>query len=416
MTGKSEGKKGMTSKLSLLAVAAISLISIFTPARPAQAQAACVGCCTCVVLRNFIIDEINRHEDFLKDSFWKDKLEPSLARMTNQITEALISQTTSLGSFTEAQNNIERMRTLKTLQSDTANSYVPSEALCRFGSLSQSLAASEAKARSVRLFLTNRSQNRQLGAPDTVSSSGPNADMDARMKQFMGRYCDARDNGGSMSRICSANSNDRFLNADIDYSKTFDTKPTLKVAFGSGVAPTDDEKNVLALADNLFAHELFSRPAAGALEGGREMNDSRVAFMDMRALIAKRSVAENSFNTLVGQKSQGAPGSTQFIAAVLKELGMEDKATLEYLGGTPSYDAQMEVLTKKLYQNPGFYVNLVDNPANVQRQYAAMQSFGLMQQRDIFDSILRSEMLLSLIVEMEIAKYQDEAQAQMDVQ
>jgi hypothetical protein len=37
-----------------------------------------------------------------------------------------------------------------------------------------------------------------------------------------------------------------------------------------------------------------------------------------------------------------------------------------------------------------------------------MQSFGLMQQRDIYDSIQRSELLLSLVVEMELEKFQDE--------
>ena len=250
-----------------------------------------------------------------------------------------------------------------------------------------------------------------------ASSDGDTADVNARMKNFMSRYCDPNDNNGQMKSLCRTGGNDKFLNADIDYVRTFDAKPTLNVDFTANkTTATDDEKNILALANNLFAHELFMLPASATLEGGKSMNDARTTFLNMRALIAKRSVAENSFNTLVGQKAQGAPGSREFIAGLLKELGMEDKATLAYLGGTPSYDAQMEVLTKKLYQNPAFYVNLMDNPANIQRQYAAMQSFGLMQQRDIFDSILRSELLLSLIVEMEVAKYQNEAQADLDVQ
>ncbi|MBL8636961.1 MAG: hypothetical protein JNN09_00475, partial [Alphaproteobacteria bacterium] len=55
-----------------------------------------------------------------------------------------------------------------------------------------------------------------------------------------------------------------------------------------------------------------------------------------------------------------------------------------------------------------------DNPANVQRQYASLQAFGLMQQRDIFETILRSEMLLSLIVEMEVSKFQDDVQNRLN--
>lgn len=405
----------MKLKFPLLALSFLSLAAVFMPAK--SAQAACTRCCNCETIRNYIVDEVNKHETFLRDRFWKQNLEPAMARMSNQISEALISQTTSIGGFVNAQNNIERVRMLQELNADTASSYLPSEQLCRFGSLSQSLAASEAKARANRMFLAQRSQNRQLGAPNMASSTGDTADMDARMRNFMSRYCDPTDNNGQMKSLCVTRGNDKSLNADIDYVRTLEAKPTLNVDFTTDKTNlTDDEQNIIALGNNLFAHQIFTLPAASQLEGGKTMNDARTAFMDMRALVAKRSVAENSFNTLVGQKSQGAPGAREFIAGVLKELGLEDKATLAYLGGTPSYDAQMEVLTKKLYQNPSFYVNLMDNPANVQRQYAAMQSFGLMQQRDIFDSILRSELLLSLIVEMEVAKYQNEAQSRMDVQ
>ena len=404
----------MKTKLSLLFFTLLSLSAVFFIASPAQA--ACIGCCNCQTIRNYIVAEVDKHEKFLKDTFWKQKLEPALARMSNQINEATISQTTSLGSFLNAQNNIEQARSLQELRAQTAGNYLPSEQLCRFGSLSQSLGASESKAKANSLILSQRSLNRQLGAPNMTSSDGSTSDLNARMKSFMGRYCDPTDNNGQMERLCSTGGNDKFLNADVDYVKTFDAKPTLNIDFTDGAATaTDDEKNIIALANNLFAHDLFILPKPATLEG-KTMTDARISFMNMRSLIAKRSVAENSFNILVGQKAQGAPGSREFIAGVLKELGMEDKATLDYLGGTPSYNAQMEVLTKKLYQNPTFYVNLMDNPANIQRQYAAMQSFGLMQQRDIFDSILRSELLLSLIVEMEVAKYQNEAQAQMDVQ
>jgi hypothetical protein len=136
--------------------------------------------------------------------------------------------------------------------------------------------------------------------------------------------------------------------------------------------------------------------------------------MDMRALIAKRSVAENSFNNYVGMRAKGTAGSTQSIAAFLKNLGMSDSAVTNELQNAPSYNAQMEILTKKLYQDPSFYVNLMDSPENVQRQYATLQSFGLMQQRDIFETIQRTEMLLSIILEMEIGKKQNSIQAKMD--
>lgn len=401
-------------KLMLVALTVVTTSLIVMPS--AQANSSCGGrCCNCDSIRNFIIDEVNKHEDWLKDTFWAKKLKPALSEMTNQINKGLLTNTAQIGSFVDAQNNIASMTALQTQAAESANTFAPSEQLCRFASLGQSLAASESKAKANRAILVKRSQDRQLGAQGTPGASGGNADQTARMRNIMTRYCDARDNNGQMKVLCKNGGEDRFLNADIDYSGSFDAKPTLNIDLTADkTTPSDDEQTIFALSDNLFGHEIAPRPNPSALKSGDRMNDSSISYMDMRALIAKRSVAENSFNTLVGMKAQGAPGSKSFIASVLKELGVSDQGTLKYLGGNPSYDAQMEVLTKKIYQNPAFYVNLMDNPANVQRQYAAMQSFGLMQQRDIFDSILRSEMLLSMIVELEIEKYQDEAQSLLD--
>ena len=71
-------------------------------------------------------------------------------------------------------------------------------------------------------------------------------------------------------------------------------------------------------------------------------------------------------------------------------------------GSDPSYYAQMDFLTQKIFQSPRFFADLYDNPANVDRQYAAMQALGLMQRREAYESMIRSELLASLLLEMTI--------------
>lgn len=78
---------------------------------------------------------------------------------------------------------------------------------------------------------------------------------------------------------------------------------------------------------------------------------------------------------------------------------LSDAEIDKMLGERPSYYAQMEVLTKKIYQNPGFYINLYDKPANVKRLGAAMDAILLMNQRDRFESLLRQEMLSATMIE-----------------
>ena len=93
---------------------------------------------------------------------------------------------------------------------------------------------------------------------------------------------------------------------------------------------------------------------------------------------------------------------------VIKGLGLTDTTEINNLiGENPSYDTQMEILTKRLYQDPKFYVNLYDTPANVKRQKTAMKAVSLMQDRDMYESLQRSEMLMSVLLEMKLLKAQD---------
>ena len=56
-----------------------------------------------------------------------------------------------------------------------------------------------------------------------------------------------------------------------------------------------------------------------------------------------------------------------------------------------------------MYQSPNFYTNLYEKPTNVRRISTSMEAIKLMQTRDQFELSLRKEMLLSMMLEQEIA-------------
>ena len=58
----------------------------------------------------------------------------------------------------------------------------------------------------------------------------------------------------------------------------------------------------------------------------------------------------------------------------------------------------MEILAKKIYQNPDFYVNLYDTPANVARKKVALRAIELMLDRAIYESQIRQEMVMSVLL------------------
>jgi hypothetical protein len=167
----------------------------------------------------------------------------------------------------------------------------------------------------------------------------------------------------------------------------------------------------MALQTNLYGHNVFEPITRNAIQ----FTGSNDEIMDLRSILAKRSVAENSFESIVGLKTPSPPGTATatapYLKAVLAQLGVtvpEDVKLL--LGDRPSYYAQLETLSQRVYQNPEFFTDLYDSPANVERKNVAMQAIGLMLDRDSFKSELRSESILSVWLETEIMKYQQSVQ------
>ena len=113
--------------------------------------------------------------------------------------------------------------------------------------------------------------------------------------------------------------------------------------------------------------------------------------METRALAAKRSIAFNSFAAQAAMRSEGAPSVVPYMTQILEEMGVEKLQIDRMLRGAPSYNTQMEILTKKLYQSPNFYSDLYDKPINIDRKDTSMQAIALMQKRDMYASQLRSE-------------------------
>src|SRR5690606_33409400 len=91
-------------------------------------------------------------------------------------------------------------------------------------------------------------------------------------------------------------------------------------------------------------------------------------------------------------------GTREYLGAILAELGTPAEEIYELIGEHPSFYAQLEILTKKIYQNPDFYAGLYDKPANVARKSVALRAIELMLDRAIYESQLRREMASSVLL------------------
>ncbi len=375
-----------------------------------------VPCCANVFT---VLDgDINTKQEVWMLNFWNGEMIIRLRQMTDMLVQAIMIQARMYGGFFDAQAQNATNLSLQRLQAEAMKDYAPDEMLCQFGSMSRSLAASEARGRPVKIALTERSQNRQLlntnsNAANTVARGrepGRASDKAGRLSNFVNTYCSEADNNFVLRTVCEEADDDTRYNRDIDYARTFETPLTLDINFTDGGDAPDGQANLLALASNLYAHDVIAnRPNPDEL--GTEMRGNATQqWMDYRSAVAKRSVAENSFASIAALKAPGEELSYTYMRATMERLGLAEEDIQRLLGTTtnrPSYYAQMEILGKRIYQDPAFYANLMQTPVNVQRSQAALGAIGLMQDRDITDSLMRSEMLLSTLLELQAIRAEE---------
>lgn len=381
-----------------------------------------------------IEDHIFSELNWIVDDFFRDFWLPGLAELTEYLTVNSMHQMYVVGTFFDAKNQIETSRLFFKLQAEAHKDYHPSDDFCYFGTNVRSLAASEARANLNLLALNEKALQRQLAYVASSSAEYATQDKGARWNQFVTTYCDPRDNfwtqaGTGLDLACdrdgpggnaAAGATDRArVNRDIDYTATIDEPRTLEFDFSDTHSTSnpmpDDEQDVIAMSANLYANNVPTRELS--IADVEKSPDARRLYMNLRSVIAKRNVAIHSFNKIVSLKSSGTNGTSgatqqpdvgRFTASVIREL-MPDTANAtqedqlaqeiyELIGRNPSYYAQMEVLTKKIYQNPKFFANLYDKPANVARKKVAMKALELMLDRELLESELRQEMLLSVML------------------
>lgn len=348
--------------------------------------------------------EFAKHKNWLTGTFAKEHVIPALKKMTEQLSAVGMHQIFTIGTFFDARQQMEMQRLFQELEFQAHRDYTPSEDFCWFGTNVRSLAHSDARARYNMAALSQRAMKRHLGSANLASAGGVDSDLAARWGQFTATYCDPKDNkwqgpGTGLETVCKAADKSR-TNRDVDFTRLVEEPRTINIDFTDGaLSEGGEEEDVMALANNLFGHHVLSRELGGPFL--YEEDGDQIRYFWLRSIAAKRAVAENSFNAIVGLKSAGtaeAAGTGEFMTAMMKELGIPEAEIAGMIGQSPSYYAQLELLSKRIFQNPNFYANLYDKPANVKRKAVALKAVEMMLDRAIYESQLRQEMVTSVLL------------------
>jgi len=329
-------------------------------------------------------------------------------RMAEQFTANMAMQVQAVGMLFDAKHQLETQRLFQERTAEAHKDYQVSEQMCTFGTFTRDLVATSRSAALSRNAFSTQLMQRELGSGHSKGLTAA-SDSLSRIALFRKKFCAPGDNKNGLKLLCPQDPPAETQNLDIDYTRTVDQKLSLDINL---IDPevTLDEEAVFALMDNLFVHDPMPRPDATKMDQRRY----QYYYHNLRSLMAMRGIARNSIANIIALKT-ATPNKEQdnatagpFMRSLLKDLGLSDDEVRKMIGENPSYDTVMKFLTKLMYQNPTFYTNLYDKPANVERIRAAMEAIKVMQDRDILAALQRREMLLSLMLEIRLRKQADD--------
>lgn len=408
-------KRTLRKACYLCLIGMIGLLLAFSTPKPA---AACPDVCGCEATNHGILNGemvlehaltnawitlqfILHREIFWKQWMWNYNIGNALMMWTNELSAAGMAQLYAVGAFFDAKHGMETHRLLQMKMADAHRDYHPDVEMCTIGTAARGLGSTSRRAELTAYALVQNQIDRLTNARNGSGLMGPSLDRTARFEQVKRRFCDANDDGGQMAYfVCTTPPTSAGRNADIDYGRMVIDPWTINVDLTDGTR-TEEESDLLALASNLYAHNIPPPFPDDLFNSDR----GKTYALALRSIAAKHSVATYSFASLIGMKTAGSAasaGNAQYLKAVLDNLGGDAGETQQIVGPRPSYYAQMELLTKKIYQQPQFYTNLYDAPASVERKSAAIRAIRLIQDMDKFNSALRTEQNLSVLVEMYI--------------
>lgn len=357
-------------------------------------------------------DRFEEHEEWMVDDLFLRDILPQMKMMTEQLSAVAMQQVEIIGTFFDAKHQLETQRLFQQMAAEANHDYTPSAAVCTMGSSIRSLASTERNADLTMLALTKHALERQSRAANKNSSEAGKEDLEGRIEQFRRVYCDPSDNNGELTAVCGTGIDPQRRNKDIDYARTLAAPTTLQLNFSDGTM-TADEEDILALSSFLYAHDVGDWLPEARLRNNQANIEK---FYATRSVTAQRSVAQHSFNAIAAMKSTGQDDAdtARYLRAVLVEMGMTVDDVDRILAENPSYYEQMGVLTKAMFQRPEFYVGLYDKTTNVARKGVSLQAISTMQKRDIFKSTLRSEALISILLELELRDEQEKIQNRLN--
>ncbi len=353
-------------------------------------------------VRDFFTDVRN---DYFLEELVNDFVAPALKKKTQQISQNDQQESNAQGAIVDATLANEQAIDVGVTQAETAIDYAAHPFIGQMATYARGLALSSERMRQSQLLRGDAGTAELLAASGTLTAKGGGAVEDWRLKNLKDIYIDPDQQGGYLRKLVQGS--DR-VNRDLDVARSLLGRQTLDINF-EDTTLTDDERDFLALKENLASSTAMDTSRMRDLAA----NDAMLTDVpELLSMTARRSIIDRTINTMAGMRARGSDVSAPEMQALLRQLGYGDDAPeMKDVAGQASYEAHMDILTRRVFQNPNMYVNLIANPVALRRILVAQNAVRNMQQFDMYATTTRSEDLTALWAWLETREQFNKAQS-----
>ncbi len=337
-------------------------------------------------------------EDWMYHDF-ADMIIEALQQKSQQLTVSDQNATTSRASRTDAEIANDAAQETAEDQAEVATEMAPRTNLCVATGATVELASSEEGGQRTQAAAAEATTRYHSYGGGGAAPRGEGWEKQERLKSCKDTYCNPDDFRGAVGVALGITAGgNRRVDNDIDVNRTLIEPLTLDIMPGNTSDSSSPAfRDIMEMSKNLYGNEMFYDLTPQRLD--RDL-------FDIRQIQAKRNVLLESFMAQVGLKSKGLNPVSAQTTAVFERLGLPDEVIQRDLKGQPSYYALMDVVTRKLYQDADYYVQLVDDPAANDRIMASGKAFQNMLSRDMAATLQRQEILYSMLLELKTLKAQ----------
>ncbi|MES2728917.1 MAG: hypothetical protein V4621_02310 [Pseudomonadota bacterium] len=363
---------------------------------------------TATVIKEYVRDFFTDTKDFYLSDFVTEFVEPALKKKTQQVVSSDQQENNAEGAIADATQANEQATEIGIAQAETALDYAPHPLIGQMATYSRGLALASERMRQSRLVRGDAGTADLLAASGTLTAKGGGAVEDWRLKNLKDLYIDPDQQGGYLRKLVHG---DERVNRDLDVARSLVGRNTLDLNF-EDTTLSEDEQDFLALKENLAS--------SAAMENSRmrDLATTDAALTDLPELLsltARRSLIDRTINTIAGMRARGSDVSAPEMQALLRQLGYaDDSPEMQDITGQASYEAHMDILTRRVFQNPNMYVNLIANPTALRRILVSQNAVRNMQQYDMYATTTRAEDLTALWAWLETREQFNKAQGALN--